>query len=153
MPRFMLFLHTDPDNEAGNLPSHELFEQMHAFNTEMKAAGVMLAAEGLHASSKGARVTFPPADPADPNKLGPREDIKVTPGPFALDNDHKIVCGFWIIKTKNLEEAVEWAKRAPVATSLEVRQVQELEDLGDLVPDHVKKEEGQWKAESEGKRA
>jgi hypothetical protein len=137
--RFMILIKADEASEAGVPPSPAIFAAMGDFNEELVNAGVMLAAEGLLASSKGARVTFN------------GDDITVTDGPFA--EARELVAGFWIIQARSLEEAVEWVKRipghmkrhgAPPASgeTIEIRQIGELEDFGDeLSPEERAREE------------
>ena len=139
MPRYILLLHGDQTSEAEQMPPRETFSEMHAYNKKLASAGILLGAEGLYATSKGARVSFPPPDPATPNKPSPKSGITVTKGPFGYSMntpDGKSgelkppVCGFWILRAKDLEEAVGWAKKAPLAgTYVEVRQIQEICDL------------------------
>ena len=120
MPRFMLIVKANRDSEAGKLPSAELLREMGKFNEELIKAGMMLAGEGLHPSSKGARVFF-----SGKNRT-------VAKGPFTETKD--LVAGFWVIKAKSLEEAIEWVKRVPNPTGdegqIEIRQVQSEEDFG-----------------------
>jgi hypothetical protein len=121
--RFMLLVKATDDSEAGILPSKELISAMGKFNEEMVKAGVMLAGEGLQASSKGTRVTF--------NKGKPT----VTDGPFAETKE--LVAGFWLIQAKSREEAIEWASRAPFQEGdvVEVRQIFETADFpSDILP-------------------
>jgi hypothetical protein len=128
--RFMLIVKANKDSEAGILPSEKELTEMGKFNDEMIKAGVMLAGDGLQASSKGARVRFTGGKPA------------VTDGPFAETKE--LVAGFWIIQAKSKAEAVEWARRVPfVDGEVEVRQVFELEDFGqsDAVDLHAKHRE------------
>jgi hypothetical protein len=119
--RFMMIVKANKDSEAGIPPSRELVEAMGKFNEEMLKAGVMLAAEGLHASSKGARVTFSKGKPT------------VTDGPFAETKE--LIAGFWLIEVKSKEEAIEWAKRCPSphgedqGGEIEIRQVFEAADF------------------------
>ena len=115
--RFMLIVKSDQRSEAGVLPSDKELADMGKFNEQMVKNGMMLAGEGLQASSKGARVTFKGGKPT------------VVDGPFAETKE--LVAGFWLIQAKSKEEAVEWARRAPfVDGEIEVRQVFELEDFG-----------------------
>jgi hypothetical protein len=115
--RFMMMVKADNDSEAGVLPDEKMLADMAKFNEEMVKAGVMLAGEGLQASSKGARVTFANGKP------------KVTDGPFSETKE--LVAGFWLVQVKSKEEAVEWAKRVPfVDGEIEIRQIFELEDFG-----------------------
>lgn len=161
MPRYILLLHGDRDSEDGKMPSKEVLEQMHAYNAEIMSAGALLGGEGLHATSKGARVSFPAPDPANPNKPGPKSDIAVTKGPFeyAMENPDgpsgepkRPVCGFWIIKAKDLEEAVGWVKKGPLAgTYVEVREIFESGDIPEMTKEMKEEEEG-WRKDMEGKK-
>ncbi|KAL9633379.1 MAG: hypothetical protein Q9164_004735, partial [Protoblastenia rupestris] len=161
MPRYLLLLHGDQDSEDGKMPSKEILEQMHAFNAEIMSAGALLGGEGLHATSKGARVSFSPPDPANPNKPGRKSDIAVTNGPFGYTmknpdgqcgESKRPVCGFWILKAKDLEEAVAWVKKGPLAgTYVEVREIFESCDIPDMTKEMREEEEG-WRKELEGKK-
>ena len=116
--RFMLLMYPNPEAEAGRLPTAEEVAAMGTFNQAMMEAGVLLAADGLQATSKGARVRFGPGRPA------------VTDGPFAEAKE--IVGGYWMIRVNSREEAVGWATRCPVhdpQVFVEVRQVFEMEDF------------------------
>ena len=115
--RFMMLVKASKDSEAGVLPSKELLSAIGQFNEEMAKAGVLLAAEGLQASSKGARVSF-----SGQKRL-------VTDGPFAETKE--LLSGFWLIQVKSKDEAIEWVKRVPFADSevVEVRQVFEASDF------------------------
>jgi hypothetical protein len=114
--RFMMFVRADKNSEAGVMPSKELVAAMGRFNEEMMKAGVLLAAEGIHPSSKGARVTFSRGTPT------------VTSGPFP---DKELVAGFWMIQVKSKNEAIDWAKRVPFGEGgvIEIRQVFEASDF------------------------
>jgi hypothetical protein len=113
----MLIVKASRESEAGVLPDEKALAEMAKFNEEMVKAGVMLAGEGLQASSKGARVRFSGGKPT------------VIDGPFAETKE--LVAGFWLIQAKSKEEAVEWARRVPFHEGeVEVRQVFELEDFG-----------------------
>lgn len=126
--RVMILVKANPDSEAGKLPPPEVFEEMGRFNDELMKAGVMLAGEGLHASSKGARITF------DGDKK------TVVDGPFAETKE--LIAGFWILQVKSLDEAVEWMKRSPFREgTIEIRQVFETEDFGDALPADVREAE------------
>jgi len=115
--RFMMIVKADKKSEAGILPDEKMLADMGKYNEEMVKAGVMLAGEGLQASSKGARVRFSKGQPA------------VTDGPFAETKE--LVAGFWLIQVKSKAEAIEWAKRVPFEEGeIEIRQVFELEDFG-----------------------
>jgi hypothetical protein len=115
--RFMMLVKADKNSEAGVLPDEKQLSDMAKFNEQMVKAGVMLAGEGLQASSKGARVRFSGGKPT------------VTDGPFPETKD--LVAGYWLIQAKSKAEAIEWAKRVPfVDGEIEIRQVFELEDFG-----------------------
>ena len=119
--RFMIIVKASPESEAGKMPSEQLLTEMGKFNEELVKAGVMLAGEGLHPSSKGARVQF------SGNKR------TVVDGPFAETKE--LIAGFWLIQVKSKEEAIEWVKRCPNPmesdSEIEIRQVFEAEDFGD----------------------
>ena len=126
----MVIVKADKKSEAGILPDQKLLAEMGKFNEELAKAGVMLAGEGLQASSKGARVKF------DGSKR------IVTDGPFAETKE--LIAGFWLWKVKSKEEAIEWLKRAPFGggAEVEIRQVFEADDFGPaLTPELRKKEE------------
>ena len=113
----MMIVKANKDSEAGVLPTEEQLAEMGKYNEELVKAGVLLAAEGLHASAKGARVRFSGAKRT------------VIDGPFTEAKE--LIAGFWLIQAKSKEEAIEWAKRVPFEESeIEVRQVFELEDFG-----------------------
>jgi len=116
--RFMVIVKANKDSEAGILPDTKLFEAMGKYNEELVKAGVMLAADGLHPSSKGARVKF-----SDGETL-------VTDGPFAETKE--LIAGFWIWKVGSMQEAIDWLKRAPFGggAEIEIRQIYDVEDLG-----------------------
>ena len=128
--RFMVLIKADKNTEAGVLPDEKLLTEMGKFNEELVKAGVMLAGEGLHASSKGARVKFE------------GKQRTVTDGPFSETKE--LVAGFWLWQVKSKEEAIEWLKRAPFdgGTEVEIRQVFEAEDFGaNLTPELREQEE------------
>ncbi len=116
--RFMILVKADKDSEAGILPSTELLTAMGKFNEELVKAGIMLAGEGLQASSKGARVRF----------SGSKRTV--VDGPFAETKE--LVAGFWLWQVRSRDEAIEWVKRAPMpdGSEIEIRQVFEAEDFG-----------------------
>ena len=118
--RFMVLVKADRNTEAGVMPSEKLLAEMGKYNEALTKAGVLLAAEGLHPSSKGARVKFSGASRT------------VVHGPFKETKD--LVCGFWIFQVKSKEEVIEWVKRCPNPvegeTEIEIRQVFEAEDFG-----------------------
>ncbi len=125
--KFMILLKSNADAESGALPPPELFEAMGKFNQELVDAGVMLAAEGLAPSSKGARVHFSSGK------------VRLTDGPFAEAKE--LIAGFWIWKVGSKEEAIDWLKRSPLMNApdanVEVRLVPSLEDFGDAVPEAI----------------
>jgi hypothetical protein len=115
--RFMMIMFPGPNAETGVLPDEKLLSEMGKFNEEMVKAGVLLAGEGLHPSSAGARVRFPGGK------------AQVSDGPFTESKE--IVGGFWLIQAKSKEEAVAWASRCPTAGGemIEIRRVYETEDF------------------------
>jgi hypothetical protein len=116
--RFMVIVKANKDSEAGALPTEKMLTEMGKFNEELVKAGVMQAADGLHPSSKGARVKFSGGT------------TTVIDGPFAETKE--LVGGYWIWQVKSKAEAIEWLKRAPFEdTEVEIRQVFEAEDFGD----------------------
>ena len=127
--RFMVIVKADKDTEAGVLPSTELLAAMGKFNEELVKAGIMLAGEGLQPSSKGSRITFNGAK------------RNVVDGPFAETKE--LVAGFWLWQVRSKEEAIEWAKRAPMpdGSTLEVRQVFEDEDFGEQFTPELREQE------------
>ncbi|HEV3460164.1 MAG TPA: YciI family protein [Thermoanaerobaculia bacterium] len=130
--RFMVLIKANKDSEAGVMPSMELLETMGKYNEELVKAGVLLAAEGLLASSKGARVKF-----SGDKRI-------VTDGPFAETKE--LIAGFWIFQVKSLAEAIEWVKRTPNPfpggePEIEIRQVIELEDFGPACTPELKEAE------------
>src|SRR5687767_15551320 len=130
--RVVVMIKANKESEAGAMPSEQLLTEMGKYNEELVKAGVMLAGEGLHPSSKGARVKF---------SGGKRTVID---GPFAEAKE--LVCGFWLWQVKSKEEAIEWVKRCPnphnEETEIEIRQVFEVEDFGaELTPELREQEE------------
>ena len=131
--RFMIIVKASKDSEAGKMPSQELLTAMGKYNEELAKAGIMLAGEGLHPSSKGARVRF----------SGDRRTV--ADGPFP--ETRELVAGFWLWKVKSKEEAIEWVKRCPnpmpgTEAEIEIRQVFEAEDFGaELTPELREQEE------------
>jgi hypothetical protein len=125
----MVIVKANKDSEAGVLPSQEMLAEMGKFNEELAKAGVMLAGEGLQASSKGARVKF----------SGKKRTV--IDGPFAETKE--LVAGFWLWQCRSKEEAIEWLKRAPFQEGeVEIRQVFEAEDFGDeFTPELREREE------------
>jgi hypothetical protein len=124
--KFMVLVKGEEDYEAGGMPSSEELAEMGKYNEELANAGVMLAGEGLHPSSKGARISYP--------------DRKVIDGPFAEAKE--LLAGFWLIETKSLDEAIEWVKRAPFQEGeVEIRQVFETDDFGDEMTPELREQE------------
>src|SRR5687767_3014827 len=137
MPRFMMIVKASKDSEAGVMPTEELLTAMGKYNEELVNAGVMLAGDGLHPSSKGARVKF----------SGTKRTV--VDGPFAETKE--LIAGFWIIQAKSLAEAVEWMKRCPNPHEddgeIEIRQLFELEDFGESpAVDHHRRLEQELKS-------
>jgi hypothetical protein len=124
----MVIVKADKNSEAGVLPTRDLLAEMGKYNEELTKAGVMLAGEGLHASSKGARVRF------DGNKR------TVIDGPFTESKE--LIAGFWLWQVRSREEAIEWLKRAPFREGeVEIRQVFESEDFGDEFTPELREQE------------
>lgn len=134
--RVMVIVKANEDSEAGVMPSEQILTDMGKYNEELVKAGVMLAGEGLHPSSKGKRVKFDGS-----NRL-------VTDGPFA--ETRELIAGFWLWKVKSMEDAVEWLKRAPFdgGTELEIRQVFEMEEFGDEFTPELREQEERIRAEA-----
>jgi hypothetical protein len=134
--RFMVIVKASRDTEAGVMPSTELLTAMGKFNEEMAKAGVMEAGEGLHPTVKGARVKYAGGQSS------------VSRGPFNLSND--LVAGFWLIKTKSLDEAIDWMKRAPFdgGAEIEIRQVFSPEDFGAALTPELREQEERLRAQA-----
>lgn len=133
--RVMVIVKADKNSEAGVLPDTELLTRMGKYNEELASAGVMLAGEGLQASSKGVRVRF-----SDGKRT-------VIDGPFTEAKE--LVAGFWIWKVKSMQEAVEWLKKAPFEdTEVEIRQVFESEDFGEALTPEVRELEDRIRAKA-----
>ncbi|MBI5279669.1 MAG: YciI family protein [Burkholderiales bacterium] len=137
MPRFMILVKATADSEAGVLPTEAEFAAMGAFNEELVKAGVMEAGEGLHPSSKGARVHFA------------GKERRVIDGPFAETKE--LVAGFWIWKCASLAEAIEWVKKCPnpmrTESDIEIRQIYAAEDFGDALTPELREQEERLRAE------
>ena len=135
--RFMILIKADKDTEAGVMPDEKLLAAMGKFNEDLVKAGVMLAGEGLHPSSKGARVKF-----SGTKRI-------VTDGPFAETKE--LIAGFWLWQVRSKEEAIEWVKRCPNPTSgepqIEIRQVFEPEDFGDAFTPELREQEERQRAQ------
>ena len=139
--RVMVLVKATEDSEAGAMPSTELLEAMGKYNEELATAGILLAGEGLHPSSKGKRVAFD----------GP--DRAVIDGPFA--ETRELVAGFWLWKVKDMAEAVEWVKRCPNPmpgrSEIEIRPVFEAADFGDALTPEVAELEDQVRERTAGR--
>lgn len=130
--RFMVMVKAMAASEAGVMPSERLLAEMGRYNEELANAGVLLAGEGLHPSSRGARVRF----------AGDRRTV--VDGPFAETKE--LVAGFWLVEVKSLEEAIEWVRRCPNPfedgdSEIEIRQVFEADDFGELLTPELREQE------------
>jgi hypothetical protein len=133
--RVMVIVKANEDSEAGVLPDEKLLTEMGKFNEELSKAGVMLAGEGLHASSKGARVRF----------SGGKKTV--VDGPFAETKE--LVAGFWLWQVRSMDEAIEWLKRAPFEdTEVEIRPVFEADDFGEALTPELRQQEERIRAET-----
>lgn len=134
--RVMVLVKATEQSEAGEMPSEQLLSEMMAFNEELVKAGVMLAGDGLHPSSAGARVVFA------------RSERKVIDGPFAETKE--LLAGYWLWQVKSLDEAVEWIKRSPFQEgAIELRPVFETEDFGEEMTPELREQEERLRAETE----
>ena len=138
--RFMVIVKATPESESGVLPDQKILAEMGKYNEELVRAGVMLAGEGLQASSKGARVKF-----SGDKRI-------VTDGPFAETKE--LIAGFWMWKVNSKQEAIEWLKRAPFGggTEVEIRQVFEAEDFGPEFTPELRKQEERLRAQVEQRK-
>jgi hypothetical protein len=140
--KFMVMVKANKDTENGVLPSEEMLTQMLKFNEELVKAGVMLAGEGLHPSSRGARVKF----------SGSKRTV--IDGPFTEAKE--LVAGFWIWQVRSREEAIEWAKRIPNPTGeeseVELRQVFEADDFGDALTPELREQEERLRAQASARQ-
>ncbi len=138
--RVMVLIKADKDTEAGILPSEQLLAEMGKYNEELVKAGVMLAGEGLHPSSKAKRVRFSGGK------------ITVIDGPFTEAKE--LIAGFWLWQVKSLEEAVEWVKRMPnpdgvEEAEIEIRQVFDAEDFGPVLTPEIREQNERLRAQLE----
>ena len=138
--RFMIMIKADKNTEAGVMPDEKLLADMGNFNEELVKAGIMLAGEGLHPSSKGARVRF----------AGDKRTV--IDGPFAETKE--LIAGFWMWKVKSKEEAIEWVKRCPnpmpgTESEIEIRQVFEAEDFGAEFTPELREQEEHIRAQAD----
>ena len=133
--RFMVIVKASKDSEAGLMPSTELLAAMGKFNEELVKAGMMEAGEGLHPSSRGARIKYAGGQGSAIN------------GPFPLTSD--LVAGFWLINAKSLDEAIDWMKRAPFdgGAEIEIRQVFSAEDFGEALTPELREQEERLRAQ------
>jgi hypothetical protein len=138
--RFMVIVKADKESEAGVMPSEQMLAEMGKFNEELVKAGVLLAAEGLHPSSKGARVRFSGAKRS------------VIDGPFAETKE--LIAGFWLWQVGSKDEAIEWLKRAPFGgdTEVEIRQVFEADDFGEAFTPELREQEERLRAQVDAQR-
>ena len=138
--RFMVIVKADKNSEAGVMPSREILTAMGKFNEELVKAGVMLAAEGLHPTSKGKRVRF----------SGGKHTI--IDGPFTESKE--LIAGFWLWQVRSVEEAIEWLKRSPFdgGTEIEIRQVFEAEDFGAEMTPELREQEARLRAQASRKK-
>jgi hypothetical protein len=134
--RVMVFVKADKDSEAGVMPSEKLLTDMGNFNEQLVNAGVMLAGEGLHPTSKGKRVRFDGAKRT------------VIDGPFAETKE--LIAGYWVWKVKSIDEAVDWLKRAPFdQTEVEIRPIFEAEDFGAELTPKLRQQDDRLRAQTE----
>ena len=135
--RFMVMIKANPQTEAGEMPSEEVLAAMGRYNEELANAGVMLGGEGLHPSSKGARVRFAGGQ------------CSVLDGPFAETKE--LVAGFWLFQTGSLQEAIDWVKRCPASaigeSEIEIRQIFEAEDFGAEFTPELREQEERLRAQ------
>ena len=140
--RVMILLKANEESEAGVMPSEQLLTEMGAYNEELVKAGVMLVGEGLHPSSRGARVIF---------SGGERSVID---GPFTEAKE--LIAGFWLWQVKSMDEAIEWVKRCPSPhegeAEIEVRRVFEAEDFGEEFTPELREQEERLRAQSAAQR-
>ena len=132
--RVMVLVKASEDSEAGVMPSEELLKGMGAYNEDLVKAGVMLAGDGLHPSSRGARVRFS------------GEQRTVIDGPFAETKE--LIAGYWLWQVKSMDEAIEWLKRAPFEEDeVEIRPVFEADDFGEAYTPEVREQEDRIRAQ------
>ena len=138
--RVMVIVKADKNSEAGVMPSREILTAMGKFNEELVKAGVMLAGEGLHPTSKGKRVRF----------SGGKHTV--TDGPFVESKE--LIAGFWLWQVRSMDEAIEWLKRSPFdgGTEIEVRQVFEVDDFGAEMTPEMKAQEARLRAQTSQKK-
>lgn len=136
--RVMVLVKASPESEAGEMPSTEMLTAMGQYNEELVKAGIMVAGEGLHPSSKGKRIRFS------------GNERTVIDGPFGATNE--LVAGFWIWQVKSMDEAVEWARRCPnpmmSESELELRPIFEAEDFGEAMTPELREQEERLRAQT-----
>ncbi|MET3131231.1 hypothetical protein AAKU55_001490 [Oxalobacteraceae bacterium GrIS 1.11] len=136
--RFMIIVKASPESEAGLMPSEQLLTDMGKYNEQLLQAGVLLAGEGLHPSSQGARVQFS------------GNSRTVVEGPFA--NPKELIAGFWLIQVKSKQEAIEWVRRCPNPmpgdSEIEIRQVFEMDDFGAELTPELQEQERRLRAQT-----
>ncbi len=139
--RFMVMVKADANSEAGVMPDEKLLTEMGNFNEELVKAGVMLAGEGLHPTSKAARVRF------DGDKR------TVIDGPFTESKE--LIAGYWLWQVRDMDEAIEWIKRAPFdgGTEIEIRPVFEMDDFGDAMTPELREQEQRLREQAEGQQS
>ena len=139
--RVMVLVPADENTEAGQMPDEKELTEMGNFNEELVKAGVMLAGEGLHPTSKAARVRF------DGDKR------TVIDGPFTESKE--LIAGYWLWQVRDMDEAIEWIKRAPFGggTEIEIRPVFEMEDFGDEFTPELREQEQRLRAQTEGQQS
>ncbi len=139
--RFLVMVKATADSEAGTMPSEEMMAAMGRYNEQLVEAGVLLAGEGLHPSSAGARLRFSGSE------------RRVTRGPF--DHAEELVAGFWIFKLGSLDEAIDWVRRCPnpmiTDSDIEIRRIFEAEDFGEALTPELREQEDQLRAKIDGR--
>jgi len=140
--RFMVMVKATKESEAGVMPSEQMLAEMGKYNEELVKAGVLLAGEGLHPSSKGARVRFK------------GKDRTVVDGPFTETKE--LIAGFWLMQARSKDEVIEWVRRCPNPmpgeSEIEIRQVFEAEDFGDALTPELREQEERLRAEVEQRK-
>jgi len=141
--RFMVMVKATKESEAGVMPSEYLLAEMGQYNEELVKAGVLLAAEGLHPSSKGVRVRFS------------SKDRTVIDGPFTETKE--LVAGFWLMQVRSKEEVIEWVRRCPNPfdgeSEIEIRQVFDAEDFGDALTPELRAQEERLREQAQSRNA
>lgn len=134
--RFMVMIKANQDTEAGVMPSEDVLTAMGRYNEELANAGVLLGGEGLHPSSRGARVRFSEGR------------CSVIDGPFV--ETHELIAGYWLLQTGSLQEAIDWVKRCPASalgeSEIEIRQIFEAEDFGAELTPELREQEARLRA-------